>query len=102
MTMYCLCEARNDEPDSQAFGAPNRYCAAENDIGQDGTQAGFPPLALMVPMKMIALGAQQVLGRDDPITPNDWSMAGRPAKWRKHYPNVDVFECPNCHARIAR
>ncbi len=93
MAFYCLCEAKNDKPDSQAFMAPNRYCAVLE--GED-----FPPLALRRSMICIKTGAQQVILTDD--KPNDWSGGARPNQYRKHYPNVDVFECPHCHARIAR
>ena len=51
-------------------------------------------------MQCIKTGAQQVIL--DVHEPNDWSGGSRPTRYRKHYPNVDVFECPNCHARIVR
>lgn len=95
MPLYCLCEDTNDKPDSQAFGAPNRYCALK-----EGDKADFPPLALHTPMKCIKTGARQVLLARHHL--NDWMDAARPAVYRDHYPNVDVFECPNCHARVAR
>jgi len=50
--LYCLCEAQNNKPDSQVFGAPNRYCAPR---GNDD----FPPLALRKPMHCIKTGARQ-------------------------------------------
>lgn len=96
MSFYCLCEAHNDKPDSQHFGAQNRYCA----IRPGGDPTDFPPLALKTKMTCIKTGAQQVILYDHRA--NDWSTAERPIEWRAHYPNVDVFECPNCHARIAR
>ena len=92
---YCLCEASNDKPDSQHFGAPNRYCASEA-VGLDD----FPPLALKIPMQCIKTGARQVIL--DVHSRNDWSGGARPGRYRQHYPNVDVFECPHCHARIVR
>jgi hypothetical protein len=101
MSIYCLCEAKNSKPDSQAFMAPNRYCAIESNIGGKTHVDDFPPLALYTPMTCIKTGAQQVLF-DHGKRPNDWSEPARPADWRNHYPNVDVFECPNCGARIAR
>lgn len=105
MTIYCLCEQQNDKPDSQAFMAPNRYCAMESSIG-GGTDLtlradDFPPLALYTAMRCIKTGANQVL-LEGGKRPNDWSNPERPADWRRHYPNVDVYECPNCHARVAR
>ena len=56
MSLYCMCEADNDKPDSQAFGAPNRYCATESTIA-DVPDVGFPPLALRKPMTCIKTGA---------------------------------------------
>ena len=94
MAFYCLCEASNDKPDSQAFMAPNRYCAV-SEKDED-----FPPLALHTKMQCIKTGAQQVIL--DVHQSNDWSGGSRPTRYRKHYPNVDVFECPNYHARIVR
>lgn len=93
MSFYCLCEEKNNKPDSQAFMAPNRYCAAK-----DGET--FPPLALHTKMQCIKTGASQVIL--DVHEPNDWSGGSRPTHYRPHYPNVDVFECPNCHARMVR
>jgi hypothetical protein len=88
-----MCEEKNDKPDSQAFMAPNRYCAAKDGVD-------FPPLALHTKMKCIKMGAEQVI--TDMFEPNDWSGGSRPSRYRRHYPNVDVFECPNCRARIVR
>jgi hypothetical protein len=99
--IYCMCEEKNSKPDSQAFMAPNRYCSLESTLGHDTDSKDFPPLALYVPMKCIKTGANQVLF-DGGKRPNDWSDASRPSDWRRHYPNVDVFECPNCGARVAR
>lgn len=101
MSFYCLCEAKNDKPDGQAFMAPNRYCSVESTRGGKLDVADFPPLALYMPMTAIKTGAQQVL-LDTGKTPNDWTSGERPANWRNHYPNVDVFECQNCGARMAR
>jgi len=109
MPLYCLCHAINSQPDSQAFMAPNRYCAIESSVGgltEDSPVGGaddswVPPLALYVPMKVIKTGAQQVL-LDGGKQPNDWSSADRPRAWRNHYPNVDLYECPHCGARVCR
>lgn len=101
MPIYCLCHEKNDEPDSQAFMAPNRYCANESDRGGTTEDSNVPPVALYTPMRVLKTGAQQVL-LDGGKTPNDWSSAERPADWRNHYPNVDMFECPNCGARVCR
>lgn len=101
MSLYCMCGAENDKPDAQAFMAPNRYCSIESSRGAKLEVADFPPLALYTPMLCIKTGAQQVL-LDGGKRSNDWSASERPSDWRNHYPNVDVFECRNCGARIAR
>ena len=100
MAIYCMCEAKNDRPDSQVFMAPNRYCSNQSDRGGKNDGSELPPLALYVPMKCIKTGAQQVL-LDGGKRPNNWEEK-RPADWRNHYPNVDVFECPNCGARVVK
>jgi len=93
MSFYCMCEAKNSKPDSQSFGAPNRYCAA-------GPKDDFPPLALRRPMVCIKTGARQVILDPEVDHPNTWETAARPSMYREHYPNCDVFECPNCHSRV--
>lgn len=95
MAIYCMCDAKNSKPDSQAFGAPNRYCAA-------GPNDDFPPLALRKEMLCIKTGARQVILDDAVNQPNMWETAERPSSYRRHGPNVDVFECPNCHSRVAK
>jgi hypothetical protein len=100
MPVYCLCEAKNDKPDGQHFMAPNRYCSSESDRGGKVDSLDVPPLALYVPMICIKTGANQVL-LDSGKNPNDWTQE-RPRDWRNHYPNVDLFECPNCGARVAK
>ena len=95
MSIYCLCEESNDKPDSQVYGAPNRYCAA-----QPGDK--FPPLALRRPMQCIETRVRQVIIHDSQNKPNDWSGEKRPDHYHQHYPYVDVFECPHCHTRIVR
>jgi len=90
-----MCAARNDRPESQAFGAPNRYCAvSEKD--------DFPPLALRRGMICIKTGARQVILDELVDGANYWTSAERPRAYTPHYPNVDVYECPICHARIAK
>lgn len=93
MAIYCMCKEKNDKPDSQAFMAPNRYCAA-------GPKDDFPPLALRKPMRCIKTGARQVILDPDVDKPNAWTSAARPSGYRPHYPNCDVFECPVCKARV--
>jgi len=101
MALYCLCEANNDKPDSQYFGAPNRYCAVESTV-QKIPDVNFPPLALRQPMECIKTGAIQVLLEPAQDRPNNWDFGPRPDQFRIHYPNIDIFECPNCHARVAK
>ena len=92
-----------EQPDSQHFGAPNRYCAAESTVTPEKIpNVGFPPLALRRQMKCIKTGAIQVILEPEQDKPNNWTFGGRPDQFRIHYPNSDVFECPNCHARVAK
>jgi hypothetical protein len=100
MPIYCMCEQKNDKPDLQAFMAPNRYCSVESKFGQV-SDSTFPPVALYREMKVIKNGVNQVL-LEGGKRPNDWTDAARPDDWRKHYPNVDVYECTNCGARVVR
>ena len=100
MPLYCLCEGHNHQPDSQVYMAPNRYCAIESIYGQK-SDSDVPPLALYIEMKVVRNGVNQVLF-DGGKRPNDWSSAERPADWRMHYPDVDLYECPNCGARVVR
>ena len=95
MSFYCLCEAPNDKPESQMFMAPNRYCRSVEAVPD------FPSFALRRAMRCIKTGAAQVLLDPPDDKPNDWSGGMRPIG-RQHYPNVDVYECPNCRARIVR
>jgi hypothetical protein len=90
-----MCEEENNKPDSQVYGAPNRYCALTGDME-------FPPLALRVQMKCIKTGVEQVILEPDQNKANMWDSPARPDRYRPHYPNVDVFECPNCGARVAK
>jgi len=101
MPIYCLCHERSDKPDSQAYMAPNRYCSIHSDRGGVTDDSTVPPLSLYTPMKVIKTGAQQVV-LDGGRRPNDWSSSERPSDWRNHYPNVDLFECPVCGARVCR
>jgi len=101
MPIYCMCEAKNGKPDSQAFMAPNRYCAPRSDHDQMVDDPAFPAFALYVPMKVLKNGVNQVL-LDGGKRPNDWSSLERPADWRMHYPAGDLYECPNCGARVVR
>jgi len=96
-----MCEEINDKPDSQRFGAPNRYCSTKSTLVDMPDDLDFPPLALRRKMKCIKIGATQALLVDEQDKPNMWDSP-RPDRYRVHYPNVDVFECPHCHSRIAR
>lgn len=96
-----LCEAQNDKLGSQHFGAPNRYCATESIISKI-PNVGFLPLALRRQMRCIKTGAVQVILEPDQDKPNEWTEKGRPDRFTQHYPNVDVYECANCHARVAK
>lgn len=49
-------------------------------------------------MVCIVQGVAQVILRDH--KPNMWEGGPRPTDYDRHYPNVDVYECPNCKARV--
>ena len=100
MRLYCMCEAHNDKPDSQAFMAPNRYCSVVPALEKDVDTV--PPLALRRTMKLVKIGVPQVILDHDDDLPNDWRGVDRPSRYRRHYPNVDFYECPVCKARIVR
>ena len=99
MALYCMCNARNDQPDGQHMSAPNRYCASVSQTG-DQPKSDFAPLALRQSMQCIKTGARQVTLQPSQGRDNDWSMGSRPDLYWIHYPNVDVFECKNCGARV--
>jgi hypothetical protein len=106
MSIYCLCEAQPGtkgahKPDAQVFGAANRYCSILDADGKELDPGGkFPPVALQQPMRMIAVGARQVVfhGQHGRLL-NLWEGGDRPRGYG-HYPNVDVYECPTCKARV--
>lgn len=105
MKLYCMCEAQNGNPgsnefDHQVFGAPNRYCAVGVNPDTDKDVDTVPPVALKTPMKFIKAGVPQVILLNHNI--NMWVETERPKDYRRHYPNVDFYECPNCHSRIVR
>ena len=103
MKLYCMCEAQRGlgdvkraAPDGQVHGAPNRYAALRpNDTDE------FPPVMLQTAMRVLKIGVRQVLTFDGQVPPNVWDESkGRPKYDKEHYPNVDVHECPHCHARV--
>ena len=97
--LYCMCEDKHsDKPDAQHFGAPNRYAALRQEDTDD-----FPPVALRTPLVCIKTGARQVLVLPDGPPPNDWGAdTVRPTYSHTHYPNVDVYECQTCRARVVK
>ena len=95
MKYYCMCNAKNNgKLDDQAFLAPNRFGPYDNE-----TQNRV--VALKTPMKAIKNGIKQVLLRGVNIE-NDWSgkTLDELGHIERHYPNVDMHQCPNCGAII--
>ncbi len=94
MKIYCMCHEKNNKPDSQVFGARNLY-------GPYDIETDFRVVVLQQPMKVKKVGVKQVLTYKPLI--NDWSRAQVVEKKdivKEHYPYVDMYECPNCGAKI--
>jgi hypothetical protein len=117
--LYCLCQITGDVParardsqgfgplDDQCFGAPNRWGLAQELDGE--TQR---PVLLQRAMEVVKNGLPQMVRNNssDKVPPNNWPRtkeeveAGLAALQdvRRHYPNVDMYRCPNCGAIIVR
>lgn len=92
MPLYCMCNTQA----GQFSGAPNRYCKPldwEND--------DFPAIALRKRMDCIKMGANQVILDEKDNKDYNLKDPVKPAG-RIHFPNVDIFECPYCHARVVK
>lgn len=112
MKLYCLCQITGDVPtharDSQGFGpADNQVYGAPNRVGPiTSPDEKYRPVILKVPMQVIQVGVYQKV-TDEPV-PNIWTKDRKEAvrehkvlkEARRHHPNVDVLECPVCHARV--
>jgi len=112
MKLYCLCQITGDVPkqarDSQGFGpADNPVFGAPNRVGPiNSPKEKYRPVILNVPMRVIQMGVSQKI-TDHPV-PNMWVKTREEAvkdhndlkKARRHNPNVDILECPVCHARV--
>lgn len=112
MRIYCLCQITGDIPkqardpqgfgpiDNQVFGAPNRLGPVESPDEK------YRPVILKKPMRIVQKGVPQrktIRG-----VHNRWVKNREEAhKFRKTfkeakrcYPDVFIFECPVCHARV--
>ena len=79
MSLYCMCATASD----LVLGdPPNKYAAPQ-------TAEFWPPVVLQRKMECIKTGAQQMI-----------RLSG--GELHKHYPNVDIFECSNCGARVVK
>ncbi len=72
--LYCLCETATEA--EMAAKPPNQPIAWEK----------AEAFSLPTRMVMDVCGASQVIVQGKDV--------------RRHYPNVDVYVCPNCHARV--
>lgn len=112
MKLYCLCQITGNVPeqarDSQGFGpADNQVFGAPNRVGPITNPAEkYRPVMLAVPMQVIQKGVYQKL--TERVMPNMWTKNRHEAvkehnafkKAQRHYPDVDILECPVCHARV--
>jgi len=128
MKMYCMCEISKNHPnragdsagfgppDNQYFMAPNRFGVIPNEHGEVKAYAKdahgdiVRPVLLQKPMVLVQMGVPQEVTKDR-VPPNAWNhLAGREElreaeqrlfqEARQHFPNVDVYRCPNCGAII--
>jgi hypothetical protein len=77
VALYCLCRENADrEPDKG-----NRLTVTTNAAGQEEPAH----VTIYNRMTMTHVGVEQAL-----------------ASGHRHYPNVDIFECPACGRRIVR
>ena len=112
MKLYCLCQITGDVPkgarDSQGFGpADNQVFGAPNRVGPiTSSDEKYRPVMLTVPMRVVQMGVHQKV--TERVIPNVWIKNRHEAvkehntlkRAMRHYPNVDVLECPVCHARV--
>jgi hypothetical protein len=113
MKLYCMCQITGDVPkagigsqgfgpiDNQVFMAPNRFgVMKEND--------DFRPVILARPMVCIKNGVAQMVGDGPRGIPNSWPKTKEEMEKdcenlkfvRRHYPNVDLYECPVCRSKV--
>lgn len=113
--LYCMCEITGDPPrvavDSQGFGpldnqvfmAPNRYGVFTEDDKID-----FRPVLLGRSMEPVKIGVEQRASNTGKVPSNPWPRTKEEMEKdrkalsdvRRHYPNVDLYRCPNCGAMI--
>lgn len=118
MKYYCMCKITGKTPaqaiDSQGFGPLDGQCfQAPNRYGSVPEGEEHRAVLLGQPMECIVMGAIQAVCLDDEgavVRPprNNWSRTkeesaedlDRLIQTKRHYPNVDIYRCPNCGAEI--
>ena len=111
MKPYCMCQITGSVPkqaiDSQGFGPlDNQVFMAPNRFGIIDEDDDFRFVILNRPMTCVKNGVRQKVA--DTKIPNMWTRTKEKThsdleklkSARKHYPNVDFYECPVCRAQI--
>ena len=102
--LFCMCGSQGGRSpiayDGQVYGAPNRWRRYK----------GMLSVMLSKPMKVFKTGMEQYLPFicSSQDLRNRWPETDEAVKEdiknaqfaRRHYPDVDVYECPNCHSKI--
>jgi len=120
MPLFCMCKITGRVPtqaiDSQGFGPRDGQCyGAPNRYGPFSEEDDFRMVFLGTPMEVVKNGAPQAVchGDDGSVgrpPRNMWAKTKEEAEEddrllqqnHKHYPNVDVYRCPNCGAEVVR
>ena len=114
MKLYCMCQITGSVPkqaiDSQGFGPlDNQVFMAPNRFGIIDDDDDFRSVLLSRPMTCVKNGVRQKIAEtENGKLPNMWIRTKEEAKidfeklksTRRHYPNVDFYECPVCRAQI--
>lgn len=112
MKLYCMCQITGDVPDAardsggfgpqdnQVFLAPNRY-------GVMREKGSFRSVILDKPMICVKAGVRQEITGERHL-PNLWDNTKeafdtdleKRKNAKRHYPDVDFYECPVCRAQV--
>ena len=115
MKLYCMCQITGSVPevarDSQGFGpvdnqtffAPNRFGVMKDEPAKTTDQR---PVILNIAMICKQTGIHQEISKT--FISNPWAKTKEIAdidfkrlkEARRHYPNVDLYECPHCRTQI--
>jgi hypothetical protein len=87
-------EAKRDALDGQMAGARNRYVHKEGK---------FPEVVLLTQMTVKKIGVEQCIPAYGSVAPNNGLNPLKKSGFlKRHYPNVDMYECPTCRAIVVR